>query len=82
MRQEVALLDTFYYTPNEFYVLRTEAQVPVGVYHFSCSFTGSLIDNGLVGFYYSDYIDENNQNRYSWLTVIVTDVGQLKAPLT
>ncbi|KAF2355490.1 Peptidase M1 membrane alanine aminopeptidase N-terminal [Trinorchestia longiramus] len=59
----VALLDQFAYTPNEFWVMQTEVPVPAGQYKFSCSFNGSLANNGIVGFYNSTYVNENGDIR-------------------
>ncbi|XP_018024126.1 endoplasmic reticulum aminopeptidase 2-like, partial [Hyalella azteca] len=61
--QDVALLDTFAYEPNEFWVVRTQASVSPGIFRLSLTFDGSLTANGLVGFYDSDYIDEANNTR-------------------
>lgn len=61
--QDVSLHDAFEYEPHEFWVVRTDEQVSAGLFRLSCNFSGSLIANGLVGFYYSDYVDENNETR-------------------
>lgn len=60
--QDVNIIDAFEYEPNEFWVIRTSV-VEAGSYQISMSFSGSL-KTGIVGFYYSDYTDEEGVQRW------------------
>lgn len=59
--EDVNIIDAFEYEPNEFWVIRTSV-VEAGSYQISMSFSGSL-KTGIVGFYYSDYTDEEGVQR-------------------
>ncbi|XP_063595793.1 glutamyl aminopeptidase-like [Penaeus indicus] len=59
--EDVNIIEAFEYEPNEFWVIRTSV-VEAGSYQISMSFSGSL-KTGLVGFYYSDYTDEEGVQR-------------------
>ena len=47
--------DTFPYEPNQFWVVKTKAEVPAGTVDLTLDFEGSLT-NGIVGFYKSTYL--------------------------
>lgn len=59
---EVALAEAFHYPPNEFWVVRAAAPLAPGVYTLRLEFEGRL-DNGIVGFYKSVYVNERGERR-------------------
>lgn len=59
--QPVNVTDTFEYEEHEFWVIKTPL-VETGVYRITLEFSGSLL-KGILGFYYSEYTDENGQKR-------------------
>ncbi|KAK4308314.1 hypothetical protein Pmani_019995 [Petrolisthes manimaculis] len=59
--QPVNVMDAFEYEPNQFWVISTPL-VEAGVYRITLEFSGSLV-KGILGYYYSDYTDENGQER-------------------
>ena len=61
--QNIDILEAFEYKPNEFWVIKTRDLATPGKYEISMDFSGSLTW-GIVGFYYSQYINEAGETRY------------------
>lgn len=59
--QPVNVIDAFEYEEHEFWVITTPL-VETGVYRITLEFSGSLL-KGILGFYYSEYTNENGQER-------------------
>ncbi|XP_050691073.1 glutamyl aminopeptidase-like [Eriocheir sinensis] len=57
--QAVRINETIDYEPHQFFVVRTE-QVAAGSFQLTLHFSGSL-EKGILGFYYSDYTDDNGK---------------------
>ena len=56
--EEVDLDESFEYKPNEFWVVRSKANIPSGFcYTLYLEFNGKLVGNGILGFYKSVYVD-------------------------
>lgn len=58
----LSIADTFYYQPNEFYVLEMEDELEPGQYTVDLNFTGSLVGH-IVGFYKSTYYNAAGKPR-------------------
>lgn len=59
--QDVHINESFSYEPHQFWVVCTE-EVEAGLYDLTLHFNGSL-QNGILGFYYSTYSDDNGKSR-------------------
>ncbi|XP_040577104.1 glutamyl aminopeptidase isoform X1 [Lepeophtheirus salmonis] len=60
--EKVSLESSFEYKPNEFWVVKTNEMIQPGKYRLNLEFIGRL-DNGIIGFYRSSYIDEKGIKR-------------------
>lgn len=58
----IPIKDAFEYAANEFWVVQLESKISTGKYFLTLEFTGPL-DNGILGFYKSVYVDSNGKER-------------------
>lgn len=57
----VQINESISYEPHQFFVVLTEP-VAAGSFQLTLHFNGSL-ERGILGFYYSDYTDDNGKTR-------------------
>lgn len=60
--EELSIASTFYYPPNEFYVIEMEEELTPGEYEIQLDFTNSLVGK-IVGFYKSTYVNAAGETR-------------------
>ena len=60
--KEIVIQRAFEYEPNQFWVVQLDRQVDPGIYFLSLEFNGRL-DNGILGFYKSVYVNEKGEER-------------------
>eukprot|EP00094_Tigriopus_californicus_P000336 TCALIF_00325-PA protein Name:"Similar to Enpep Glutamyl aminopeptidase (Mus musculus)" AED:0.47 eAED:0.47 QI:0/-1/0/1/-1/1/1/0/180 len=60
--EDILIKEAFEFAANEFWVVQLDSEVPVGKYFLKLEFTGPL-DNGILGFYKSVYVDSNGKER-------------------
>ena len=58
----LSIANTFYYQPNEFYVIEMEEELTPGEYEIQLDFTNSLVGK-IVGFYKSTYVNAAGETR-------------------